>query len=53
MNSGLKTIFIIVIIDENVINTNTNKLARSIVSSFNKPDTQSITIPMGIVNVVP
>jgi hypothetical protein len=53
MNSGLKTMLIMVIIDENVMNTNTNKLDRSRVSSFNSPDTQSIRMPMGIVNVVP
>jgi len=53
MNFGLKSIFITVITDEKVININTNKLAKLIVSSFSKSDTQLITIPIGIVNDVP
>ena len=45
--------FIIVTIVENVINASTATSFKLIVSSVKSPETQLITIPIGIVKVVP
>ena len=53
MKSGLKIMLIIVTIVENVINASTATSSKLIVSSVKSPETQLITIPIGIVKVVP